>query len=83
MKAILEFNLDEMEDQMSHLRATKSTDLALALWEIKNNMKYLIENSLDDDSGSVDKQYELLDKVQEFINVTLEEHGIILEDLIN
>lgn len=83
MKAILEFNLDEMEDQMSHLRATKSTDLALALWEIQNNMKHLIENSLDDDSGSVDKQYELLDKVQEFINVTLEEHGIILEDLIN
>ncbi len=83
MKAILEFNLDEMEDQMSHLRATKSTDLALALWEIKHNMKHLIENSLDDDSSSIDKQYELLDKVREFINVTLEEHGIIIDDLIN
>ena len=83
MKAILEFNLDEAEDQMSHLRATKSTDLALVIWEIQNNMKYVIESSLDDDGGSVDKQYELLDKVQEFINTTLEEHGIIIDDLIN
>ena len=83
MKAILEFNLDEVEDQMSHLRATKSTDLALVIWEIQNNMKYVMEKFLDDDSGSVDKQYELLDKVQEFINITLEEHGIIIDDLIN
>jgi hypothetical protein len=83
MKAILEFNLDEFEDQMSHLRAIKSTDLALVLWEIRNNMKHLIENSLDDDSSSIDKQYELLDKVQEFISVTLQEHGIIIDDLIN
>lgn len=83
MKAILEFNLDESEDIMSHLRCTKSTDLALALWEIQNNMKHLIETHLDDDGSSVDKQYELLDKVQEFINVTLEAHGIIIDDLIN
>ena len=83
MKAILEFNLDEVEDQMSHLRATKSTDLALVIWEIQNNMKHVMEKFLDDDSGSVDKQYELLDKVQEFINITLEEHGIIIDDLFN
>ena len=83
MKAILEFNLDEAEDIMSHLRCTKSTDLALALWEIYYNMKNVLEDALDIDDKSIDKQYELLEKVQGFINSTLEEHGIIIDDLIN
>lgn len=83
MKAILEFNLDEAEDIMSHLRCTKSTDLALALWHIHANMTNVLEDALDIDDKSIDKQYELLEKVQEYINNTLEEHGIIIDDLIN
>ena len=83
MKAILEFNLEEHDDIMSHLRCTKALDLAIALWEIHNNLKTSIEAELDNDKNSVDKQYEVLDKVQTFINETLEENGIFIDDLIN
>ena len=34
MKATLEFNMDEPEDVMAHLRCAKSLDMALALWDI-------------------------------------------------
>jgi hypothetical protein len=37
MKAILEFNLDEPEDQRAHRRCIESTKMAIALFEILNN----------------------------------------------
>lgn len=82
MKAILEFNLDEHDDKMSHLRCTKALDLAIALWEIRNNLRSSIEAKLDNDKHSIDKQYEVLDKVQTFINERLEDNGIFIDELI-
>ena len=35
MKAILEFNMDEIDDRVAHLTATKSIDMALCLFSIK------------------------------------------------
>lgn len=37
MKATLTFNLDDPDDRMAHLRCVKSLDMAIALFEIKNN----------------------------------------------
>ena len=37
MKAILEYSLPEEEKE--HLRATKSSDLALALWDIEQYLR--------------------------------------------
>jgi hypothetical protein len=34
MKAILEFDLDDHDDKMAHLRCVKSLDLALFIWDI-------------------------------------------------
>jgi hypothetical protein len=36
MEAIIKFNLDDSDDRMNHLRCVKSTDMALALWNISN-----------------------------------------------
>jgi hypothetical protein len=33
-KALLEFNLDDIDDQLAFNRATKSLNLSLALWDI-------------------------------------------------
>lgn len=41
MKAILEFNLTDPDDVTSHLRCIKATDMACALWEIRNLGKEL------------------------------------------
>ena len=37
MKATLTFNLDDPDDRMAHLRCVKSLEMAIALFEIKNN----------------------------------------------
>ena len=53
MKAILEYNLDDADDKMAHLRAVKSLDMAMALWEIlynlKKNMMYKVEHAVEND----------------------------------
>lgn len=45
MKAILEFNLDEPEDQMAHERTMKSNYMAIVLWEVEYNLKKEVEYS--------------------------------------
>ena len=38
-KAILEFDLNDHDDAMAHLRAVKSLNMALVLWEMAYNTK--------------------------------------------
>ena len=42
-KATLEYNLSDPEDAMAHLRAVKSLDMAMALWDIVHNTKKGLE----------------------------------------
>jgi hypothetical protein len=41
MKATLEFDLNEPDDIIKHLRCIKALDMACALWEIRNLGKEL------------------------------------------
>jgi hypothetical protein len=43
MKATLEFNLDDPDDRMAHLRCVKALDMALALFEINYNLRKKVE----------------------------------------
>jgi len=45
-EAILKFDLNDPDDRMSHLRAVKSLDMALALWDIVHNTKKGLEWSM-------------------------------------
>jgi hypothetical protein len=38
MKATLEFDLDNVDDRMAHLRCVKALGMALVLWEIQHNL---------------------------------------------
>jgi len=38
MKATLEFDLNDADDKMAHIRCVKATDMALVLWEIQMNL---------------------------------------------
>ena len=78
-KAILEYDLNDSDDAMAHLRAVKSLDMALAFWKIIYNTKKgieweIAENKLDG--------YEVLDKVYEKIWQSLDEHGIKIDELV-
>jgi hypothetical protein len=78
-EAILKYDLNDTDDAMAHMRAVKSLDMALALWDITHNTKKSIEWSLE--GKEIDK-YEVLDIVYEKIYEILEEHNIKMDDLI-
>jgi len=47
MKAILKFDLDNIDDEYAHRRCVKSLDMALALWDFSNELRKL-RNNLDE-----------------------------------
>lgn len=80
-KAILEFDLNDPDDQMAHLRAIKSLDMALVLWEMAYNAKKSIKYQIE--GNNIECPYEAVDKVFEKIWEELNERGINLDDLVN
>jgi hypothetical protein len=46
-KAKLKYDLDDFDDRMAHLRAVKSLDMAMALWDITHNTKKGLEWSME------------------------------------
>jgi hypothetical protein len=78
-KAILEYDLNDIDDSMAHMRAVKSLDMALVLWELLNNSKRTLERQMHE--KEIDR-YEALDMVYERIYELIDEHNIKIDDLI-
>ena len=78
-EAILKYDLNDTDDAMAHMRAIKSLDMALALWELLNNSKRTLERAMHE--KEMDK-YEALDMVYERIYELMDEHNIKLDELI-
>lgn len=78
-KAILEYDLNDPDDIMAHLRAVKSTDMALTFWEILYNTKKGIEWQIEEKKLD---GYEVLDLVYQKMWDSLDEHGIKIDELI-
>jgi len=81
-KAILEFDLNDHDDKMAHLRCVKSIDMALVLFEISYNLKKKCENiceGMEADSDQFDGVYTVFQQISEL----LDEHGINIDELIN
>ena len=83
-KATLEYNLDDHDDKMAHKRAVKSTDLALALWEIEMNLRKRLERELESKELKNEdvEVYDVIDMCMENIINTIRDHNIDIEDLI-
>lgn len=83
-KATLEYNLDDSDDRMAHLRAIKSTDLALVIWEIEYNLRKRIERELEAKEFKNEEvsNYDVIDICMENINRTIHDHNIDIDDLI-
>ena len=82
-KATLEFDLNDFDDKMAHKRAVKSTDLALALWEIEMNLRKKLERGLEaKEMKNEDVEvYDVIDMCMENILDTIRDHNIDIEDL--
>ena len=83
-EAILKYDLNDTDDAMAHMRAVKSLDMALALWEIVHNTKKGIGYTLEgkDYKGESVSNYEVLDMVYQRIYEILDEHNIKMDELI-
>ena len=79
-KATIEYNLSDPDDAMAHLRAIKSLDMAMALWDIVHNTKKGLEWSME--GKEIDK-YDALELVYEKIHEILNDHNIITDELID
>jgi hypothetical protein len=77
-KAILEYDLNEIDDIIAHYRSVRATDMALSLFQFGNNTKDIFEDNID----KYETKEDLLDAVYEKFWEVLEEHDINLNKLI-
>ena len=78
MKALLEFNIDEQDDRMAHLRAVKSLDMALTLWDMDQYLRGLIKYGEFDDSI-----HKTLQDTRDKLRSIMSEHSVDLDELIS
>jgi hypothetical protein len=79
MKAILEFDLNEPDDIMAHMRAVKSLDMAIAIWELVHNSERDILESFKEVTPEM---YEMHEAWIARIREKLENQSINIDDLI-
>ncbi len=77
MKAILEFDLNDRDDNLAHNRCVKALDLVMALMEIDEELRVKIKYG-----DLTEEQYDTYEKVREFLHDTMNERGIFLNDLV-
>jgi hypothetical protein len=78
MKAKLEFDLDDFDDRMAHLRCVKSTDMASILFEMTMNARKRI--TMGSEYG--EEYYKGVDDVFNKFRELMEEHNINIDELI-
>jgi hypothetical protein len=78
MKAKLEFDLDDFDDRMSHMRCVKSTDMASILFEMSTNARKRI--IMGSENG--EEYYKGVDDVFNKFRELMEEHNINIDELI-
>ena len=72
MKATLEFNLPE--DQAEHYCAIKGADMLNVLWELRAELRSMLKYG-----ELTDKQYEIVDKIQDFLISSLNDNDVNLD----
>lgn len=79
MKAVLEFDLNDPDDAVAHLRAVMSTKLAISLCDIKEEIRKKMKYEAD---TMEEKEYQAWEDINKIFFTALEENGIVLDDLI-
>jgi hypothetical protein len=72
MKATLEFNLPD--EQAEHYCAIKGADMLNVLWELKSELRSMLKYG-----DLPDGQYEIVEKIQDFLISSLNDNEINLD----
>jgi hypothetical protein len=78
MKAILEFNMDEIDDVTAHKRAIKSLDVIFVLSDFDNHLR----SELKYNENLSEVEYDLLDKTREKLYQIMNEHNVSIDELL-
>ena len=78
-QATLKYDLSDPDDFVAHLRAIKSLDMALAIWNIVHNTKKSLHRTIGETDLSPD---DVIDEVYKKIYEILDDHNIDSEELI-
>ena len=78
-KAILKYDLTDMDDKMSHIRAVKSLDMILTLWDLDQELRSLTKYAPDD---MPTEEYEAYIKVREMLHQKMNEYNLDFDDLL-
>ncbi len=81
-KAVISFNLENIEDEQDFKRYVKSKELALALWDILNVRKSL-ERKFESSSIINVDVFDGIDDFAKEISDILDNYNIDIDDLIN
>jgi hypothetical protein len=82
MKAKLQYDLNDPDDRMAHLRAVKSLDMASALFEITRNLRKKVIRRFEEDEKEYD-EFDGIEEVFDKIHEILGENNIDIDELIN
>jgi len=75
MKACLQFNLDNEDDRLAHLRCVKSLDMALAMWTFSGRLRSIVDTS---ENGKYIDEKDVWDAWEEVMVA----YGIDLNELV-
>jgi hypothetical protein len=78
MKAKLEFDLEDAEDRMAHMRCVKASDMASILFQMTTNTRKRITMGYD----GTDEYYRGVDAVFEKLRELMDDHNIDIDELI-
>jgi hypothetical protein len=78
-QATLKYDLSDPDDFIAHLRAIKSLDMALAIWNIVHNTKKNLHRTIGETDLSPD---DVIDEVYKKIYEILDDHNIDSEELV-
>ena len=80
MKATLEFDLEDGQDRMAHLRCIKAVKMAITLWDIDQYLRSHIKYAPD---TADEKTVEVLQEVRDELRKIMSDNSIDLDELIN
>ena len=78
MKAKLEYDLDNPDDKIAHMRCVKATDMALMLWDIKQK----IRSKLKYDEKLSEAEFHQWEIMQDEFYSIADDYGINLDLLL-
>jgi len=78
-KGILEYDLSNPDDMVSYLRAVKSLDMALILWD----MEQYLRSQLKYNEQLSDEEYKTFQKVKEKLIELMLKYNVSIDEILN